>query len=478
MIERHQHYRDGSWVHPHGTQKHIVVNPASEERCAEVILANEADVDAAVSAARRSFLDWSTASKKDRLGLLRALLSEYQKRSNELGEVISMELGAPIEMARKLQAKLGSWRISAFIDAFESMDLETAVRPSSGTELNVREPVGVCALITPWNWPMNQITLKVVPALTMGCTVVLKPSELTPLSAMLFSEIVDAAGFPAGVYNQINGIGEEAGRFLTSHPDVDMISFTGSTRAGIAISKSAADTVKRVTLELGGKGANIVFSDAGEQAVQKGVASCFHNTGQSCNAPTRMLVERDYYEEAVEIAADTANKIAVGQPCDSGDHIGPVIGQQQYDRVQEFLEQALLEGAQIVAGGLGKPTGFEKGYFVRPTVLRDVENRMAIAQEEVFGPVLCMIPFDDEHDAIRLANDTIYGLTNYVQTLDLAKAERVARQLRSGMVSINGARQSLGSPFGGYKRSGIGREGGIAGLEEFTEIKNICGLLG
>jgi aldehyde dehydrogenase (NAD+) len=337
------------------------------------------------------------------------------------------------------------------------------------------EPIGVVGMITPWNWPMNQVTLKAIPAMATGCTMVLKPSEVAPLSSIVFAEIVHEAGFPKGVFNMVNGDGLGVGTQLSKHPDVDMISFTGSTRAGIAISKAAADTIKRVSLELGGKGANILFSDADETAVKRGVRHMMNNSGQSCNAPSRMLVQRDIYDRTVEAAAEVANSITVGNPREGGRHIGPVVSEAQFNKIQGLIEAGIAEGARLVAGGPGRPEGFNRGYYVRPTVFADVTNDMTIAREEIFGPVLSILPFDTEEDAIRIANDTVYGLTNYVQTTDGTKANRVARKLRSGMVEMNGKSRSAGSPFGGMKQSGNGREGGVWGLEDFLEVKAVSG---
>ncbi|MCL4116137.1 UNVERIFIED_CONTAM: hypothetical protein GTU68_043877 [Idotea baltica] len=339
----------------------------------------------------------------------------------------------------------------------------------------LHEPIGVCGLITPWNWPMNQICLKVIPAIAVGSTTVLKPSEVSPLSAHVFSEIMDAAGCPAGVYNYLNGDGVGVGTQLSSHKDVDMISFTGSTRAGTAITKAAADSVKRVTLELGGKGANVVYADADENAVKRGTQHVFNNTGQSCNAPTRMLVERSVYDDAVEIAAETAKNHPVGNPAEEGPHMGPLVSEAQFEKVQGLIEVGIKEGARLVAGGLGRPEGINKGFFARPTVFADVDNSMQIAQEEIFGPVMVMIPFDDEAQAMQIANDTPYGLTNYVQTQDPEKAKRAARAMRSGMIRMNGDGGAAASPFGGYKQSGNGREGGKWGLEDFLEVKHVTG---
>jgi aldehyde dehydrogenase (NAD+) len=475
MLEKREFYINGRWVKPAKANDLNVINPASEEPCAVISLGGQADTDAAVAAARVAFEPWAMTPKGERLDLIKALLAEYKNRADDMAEAISMEMGAPIDMARGAQTGAGSWHIKGFIDSFDAVKFEETPWPDTPSEKIFREPIGVCAMITPWNWPMNQVTLKVIPALAMGCTVVLKPSEESPLSSIVFAEIIDKAGFPEGVFNMLNGDGIGVGSQLSAHRDVDMISFTGSTRAGRLITKAAAETIKRVTLELGGKGANIVFADADEKAVIRGARQCFSNSGQSCNAPTRMLVERSRYDEAVEQAAATAEKTAVGNPAESGRQIGPVVNKTQFDKIQGLIETGMNE-ARLAAGGLGRPEGLNRGYYVRPTVFADVTNDMTIAREEVFGPVLSMIPFDTEEEAIRIANDTNYGLTNYVQTQDPAKAERAAHRLRSGMVRINGTDATHPSPFGGYKQSGNGREGGVWGLEDFLEVKHVSGL--
>ena len=471
-----QFYIDGAWVDAIAGTDLDVVNPSTEEVCATISLGGEADTNAAVEAARRAFDSWSLSSRTERLELLQSILESYKARSDEMGELICQEMGAPISMAKRAQAGSGAYHIEAFINTLKSFEFEQKLRPDTPDDRIIYEPIGVCGLITPWNWPMNQVTLKVIPALAAGCTMVLKPSELSPLSGMLFAEILHDAGVPAGVFNLVNGDGAGVGTTLSGHPDVSMISFTGSSRAGIAISKNAADTLKRVSLELGGKGANIVFADASPKAVAQGVAHCFNNTGQSCNAPTRMLVERSRYDEAVEQAKAQAAKTAVDIASSEGKHIGPLVSKAQYDKVQGLIEKGIsTDKARLVAGGTGKPDGIDRGYFVRPTVFADCTNDMTIMREEIFGPVLSMMPFDSEEEAIAIANDTNYGLTNYVQTSDGEKANRVARRLRSGMVDMNGKGRSAGSPFGGYKQSGNGREGGEWGLEEFLEVKAVGG---
>lgn len=472
MQNTRQFYIDGRWVDPAQPNDLDVINPSTEAVAATISLGSAADTDAAVAAAHAAFPGWAGTPHAERIAHLRTLRDVYLRRSDDMAQAISTEMGAPIEMAKQQQVTSGTWHMDGFLDALETFEFESDF---TETEKTLREPIGVCALITPWNWPMNQIVLKAFPAMAVGCTMVLKPSEVAPLSGMLFAEIVDEAGIPAGVFNMVNGDGLGVGSQLSVHPDVDMVSFTGSTRAGIAISKAAADTLKRVSLELGGKGANIVFADAGEKAVKQGVIRCMNNTGQSCNAPTRMLVKRPRYEAAVAEAAEAAQKVQVGKSDDAGRHIGPVVSHAQWTKIQGLIEAGMAEGAKLVAGGPGRPEGLDQGYFVKPTIFADVTNDMTIAREEFFGPVLTIIPFDTEAEAIAIANDTDYGLTNYVQTEDDDKRRRVARALRSGMVATNGAGFAKGSPFGGYKQSGNGREGGIFGLEEFLEVKAVTG---
>lgn len=471
MIEKRQFYIDGAWVDPVAPNDLSVIDPSTEDACAVISLGGQADTDAAVAAARAAFDEWAFTPVEERLVLLEKLYGIYKARAAEMGEAISREMGAPIDFANANQVGAGIWHMSGFLKAMKGFSFESDY---SATEKHLKEPIGVCGLITPWNWPMNQVVLKVFPALATGCTMVLKPSEVAPLSSLLFAEFVDEAGFPKGVFNLVNGDGAGVGSQLSVHPDVDMISFTGSTRAGIAISKAAADTLKRVSLELGGKGANIVFADADENAVKRGARHCFANSGQSCNAPTRMLVERSKYDEAVEIAVQVAESTRVGPASEPGRFIGPVVSQVQYDKIQGLIETGMKE-ARLVAGGPGRPEGLNRGYFVRPTVFADVTNDMTIAREEIFGPVLSILPFDTEEEAIRIANDTPYGLADYVQTQDDDKRRRVARRLRAGMIETNGVGLAKGSPFGGYKQSGNGREGGTLGLEEFLEVKAVSG---
>jgi aldehyde dehydrogenase (NAD+) len=468
-------YINGQWVAPSQPNDFDVINPSTEEVCATISLGGQADVDAAVAAARAAFESYAYTSKQDRLDLIRKVLDVYKARGEDMAQAISTEMGAPIDMARSSQVGAGTWHIMNFIKALEDFEFERPLGDHAPNDRIIYEGVGVVGMITPWNWPMNQVTLKVIPALATGCTMILKPSEIAPLSSLVWAEILDEAGVPAGVFNMINGDGAGVGSAMTAHPGIDAISFTGSTRAGIAISKNAADTLKPVHLELGGKGANIIFADADEKAVKRGALHCFNNSGQSCNAPTRMLVQRDIYDQAVEIAAATADATTVGLASESGRHIGPVVSQMQFDKIQGLIAKGIAEGARLVAGGLGRPEGFNKGYFVRPTVFADVNNDMTIAREEIFGPVLSIIPFEDEAEALSIANDTEYGLTNYVQTQDGAKRNRLARRLRSGMVEMNGQGRGAGSPFGGMKKSGNGREGGVFGLEDFCEVKAVSG---
>ena len=474
MREYKQFYINGAWVDPKTPRDFDVIDPSTEEVCATISLGDQADTDAAVAAAKAAFPSWAATPPKDRLDLLKAIAAEHAKREDDMAEAIRLEMGAPKKLAREQQMPSGTWHIDNFIKVLEEFQYESAPWPEAPNERIIKEPIGVCALITPWNWPMNQIALKAIPAIGVGCTSILKPSEIAPLSGQIFTEICDAAGVPAGVFNMLNGDGVGVGSQLSSHPDVDMVSFTGSTRAGRLITKAGAETIKRVTLELGGKGANIIFADANEKAVTRGVRSCFNNTGQSCNAPTRMLVERSRYDQAVEEAVAVAKSTEVRESSEEGRHMGPVVSEVQFEKIQDLIATGMKE-ARLAAGGLGRPEGLNRGYFVRPTVFADVTNDMTIAQEEIFGPVLSMIPFDSEEDAIEIANDTLYGLTNYVQTQDGEKANRVARQLRSGMVRVNYNDTDVPSPFGGYKQSGNGREGGEWGLDDFLEVKHITG---
>tara|TARA_Y100000590_G_scaffold440873_1_gene566829 strand:- start:4025 stop:5455 length:1431 start_codon:yes stop_codon:yes gene_type:complete len=474
MLSKKQFYINGKWVDPTNQNDFEVINPSNEEVCAIISLGNLEDTNSAVKAARNSFVTWWSTPKDEKLNILNNLLAIYKKRFNEMAEAISIEMGAPIDWATKAQSQTGEDHIINFINAYKDFKFEKYYNEETGNYISY-EPIGVCGLITPWNWPINQIALKVIPALSVGCTVILKPSEIAPLSGMLFAEMIDEAGFPPGVFNLVNGDGTGVGSQLSSHPDVDMISFTGSTRAGKLITKNAADTIKRVCLELGGKGANIVFADADADAIKRGVTRVFRNTGQSCNAPTRLLVEKSLYNEAIIKAVETAKETKVDIAEKQGGHIGPVVSKTQYDKIQNLIKIGIEEGAKLETGGLDRPDHLHKGYFIRPTVFSNVTNDMTIAKEEIFGPVISIMSFSSEEEAIEIANETSYGLTNYLQTQDRDRAHRIAKQLRSGMVEINGEAFAPGSPFGGYKQSGNGREGGPWGLEEFLEVKSISG---
>ena len=475
MENKKNFYIDGKWVAPKGKDEIKVINPATEEDCAVISLGNKEDIDLAVSSARKAYSSWSFSTKEERIKLLEKLYENYKKRWADIADAITTEMGAPKDFATKLQAGTGAAHLKSFIRYLKNFEFEKPLGEHAPNQRLIYEPKGVCALITPWNWPMNQVCLKVMPALASGCTMVLKPSELAPLSSMILAELIDETKFPAGVFNLVNGDGATTGDALTSHPDVNMISFTGSTRAGALISQNAAKDFKRVSLELGGKGANIIFKDADPEAIERGALRCFRNSGQSCNAPTRMLVEKSMYNEAIERLKKYTEKFEVGDPKKEGEHIGPVISETQYNKIQSLIKKGIEEGAKLVAGGPGKPQGLEKGYFVKPTVFADVNNDMDIARTEIFGPVLSVMPFETEEEAIQIANDTPYGLTNYIQTQDKEKVKRVARKLRSGMVDVNGAGIAVDAPFGGFKHSGIGREAGEHGLEEFLEVKSVGG---
>jgi aldehyde dehydrogenase (NAD+) len=475
MIEKRQFYINGQWVDPISAHEHPVIDPSSEDACAVISLGSDADADAAVAAAKAALPGWMATPAAERIALVEKLVGIYQTRGEDLAQAMASEMGAPIDMARTQQVGAGIYHLKNFVRAAKAFEFEKPLGSHAPNDRIIHEAVGVAALITPWNWPMNQVTLKVGAAAIAGCTMVLKPSEESPLDAMIFAEMMDEAGFPAGVFNLVNGDGVGVGSRLSGHPDVDMVSFTGSTRAGTLISKNAADTLKKVHLELGGKGANVIFDDADEKAVKRGVMHMMNNTGQSCNAPSRMLVQKGVYDAAVAVAAEVAEKISVGNAHDEGRHIGPVVNAVQWGKIQDLIQVGIDEGARLVAGGTGRPDGLNRGFYVKPTVFADVNNNMRVAREEIFGPVLVMIPFEDEADAIAIANDTPYGLTNYVQTQDNARANRMARALRSGMVEMNGQSRSAGAPFGGMKQSGNGREGGMWGIEDFLEVKAVGG---
>ena len=475
MLIKRDFYINGRWVAPLTPHDHPVIDPSTEDTCAIISLGTAADTDAAVAAAKAAFPAWAATPPARRKELVAGILDQYERRKEELAQAIALEMGAPIDFARNEQAPCLPWHLTNFLRAFDHIQWIKPLGDHAPGAMIALEPIGVVGLITPWNWPMNQIALKAIPAMLAGCTCVLKPSEESPLDAMLFAEFCHDAGIPPGVFNLVNGDGAGVGATLSAHPDVEMISFTGSTRAGKAISKAAAESLKRVTLELGGKGANLLFADADDRAVLRSVKRMMDNSGQSCNAPSRLLVERSVYEETVQKVADIANAIPVGPALAEGKHIGPVVNKRQWDQIQGYIEKGIAEGARLVAGGLGLPEGMNKGYFVRPTVFADVKPGMTIEREEIFGPVLSIIPFETEEEAVRIANDTPYGLTNYVQTTDAARANRLSRQLRSGMVDMNGKPRGAGAPFGGVKSSGRAREGGIWGLEEFLEVKSISG---
>ena len=465
-------YIDGEWVSPTKACDFKVINPASEDPIATISLGSAADVDKAIAAAKRAFEGYSQATVGQRVEFLQRIIEVYQSKIDEMTETISQEMGAPMSLSRAAQAPVGLWHLSEVVNVLGHFKFEEL----KGSTLMRKEPIGVCGLITPWNWPMNQIVCKVAPALAAGCTMVLKPSELAPLSAYLFARILDEAGLPAGVFNMVNGDGPTVGSAIASHPDVAMVSFTGSTRAGVAVASAAAPTVKRVTQELGGKSANIILDDADfEKAVKEGVQSCFRNTGQSCNAPTRMLVPRSKMAETAVVAKQVAEATKAGDPFTKGIDIGPLASKAQFEKVQHLIKKGIEEGAELISGGPGRPDGMSKGYFVKPTVFANVRNDMTIAREEVFGPVLSIIPYEDEDDAVRIANDTPYGLSGYVASGDIERARRVAKRIRSGNVHINGARPDFAGCFGGYKQSGNGREWGEAGLEEFLELKAVFG---
>ncbi|MCH9642256.1 MAG: aldehyde dehydrogenase family protein [Actinomycetia bacterium] len=463
-------YIDGQWVDPVEPRTLDVDNPTTEEVSGQIAIGSAADVDKAVEAARRAFGAWSQSTREERLEALAAILAEYQKRASDLADAVSEEMGAPASLAAGPQVKMGLGHLSTAIDVLKNFQFEE----QHGNTLVVKEPIGVCGLITPWNWPINQIACKVFPALATGCTMVLKPSEVAPYSAQIFTEIIDAAGIPAGVYNLVYGDGPGVGVALSRHPDIDMVSFTGSTRAGVDVAKNAAETVKRVTQELGGKSPNIVVDDEDfAKSVAAGVTAMMLNSGQSCNAPSRMLVPNSRMDEAVSIAREVAERVVVGDPADR-QAIGPVASKVQFDKIQRLIQQGIDQGATVVAGGVGRPDGLDTGYYVKPTVFADVTNEMAIAQEEIFGPVLCILGYADLDQAVEIANDTEYGLAGYVSAADLDAARALARRIRAGSVAINHA-FDLNAPFGGYKRSGNGREWSAFGFDEYLETKAALG---
>ena len=465
-------YIDGRWVEPAVPNIYDVVNPATEEIAGRTSLGSRADVDRAVAAARAAFPAYSATSRRERLTLLRKIIKRFEARSSELARAMTAEMGSPITFSNEVQTVNALAHFKEMITVLKSYKFERFM----GDTLIRREPIGVCGLITPWNWPLNQITSKLAPALAAGCTVVLKPSEVAPLSAIIFAEILHKAGVPKGVFNLVNGDGPTVGEAISGHPDIDMVSFTGSTRAGILVAKAAANSVKRVTQELGGKSPNIILEDADlGKAIPAGVLRCFTNTGQSCQAPTRMLIHRSQREAAVALAEQTAEGVKLGDPLDPATAMGPLVSKTQFDKVQGLIERGIQEGATLVCGGSGRPAGFNRGYFVRPTVFADVTPDMAIAREEIFGPVLSMMTYDTEDEAVAVANDTAYGLAGYVQGRDLDRVRSVAARIRAGRVYLNGAPVDRSVPFGGYKQSGNGREHGVFGFEEYLEVKAVLG---
>ena len=472
MVQRMKFYIDGAWVDPVAAKTRSVVNPATEQVLYEIALGSAADVDKAVLAARRAFETFSVTSREDRVALLTKIIEVYKSRAKDLGAAISDEMGAPLAFAEKFQVGAGLGHIVAALDILKTYSFDEPV----GNAMVVREPIGVVGMITPWNWPLNQIACKVAPALAAGCTMILKPSEFTPSSALIFAEILHDAGVPKGVFNLINGLGPDVGAAMSAHAGIDMISFTGSTRAGIDVAQRAATTVKRVSQELGGKSPNIILDDADlQKAVAGGVGSVFMNSGQSCNAPTRMLVPQSKMNEAIAIAKAVAEKTKAGDPRAADTNIGPVVNETQWNKIQALISKGVAEGATLVAGGPGRPDGASKGYFVKPTVFANVSNDMTIAREEVFGPVLTILGYKDEDDAVRIANDTPYGLAGYVSGASMDRVRAVARKIRAGNVNLNGVPNERTAPFGGYKQSGNGREWGKFGLEEYLEVKAIAG---
>ncbi|OBA84031.1 aldehyde dehydrogenase [Mycobacterium sp. 1164966.3] len=470
MREYLKFYIDDQWIDPVRPNTFDVENPTTEQVSGKISLGSAADVDVAVNAARRAFASWSQSSREQRLDLLQGILAEYQKRAGDLADAVTEEMGAPPSLAAGPQVQLGLGHLVTAIDVLKNFPFEE----QRGATLIVNEPIGVCGLITPWNWPLNQIAVKVYPALATGCTMILKPSEVAPYSAYIFTEILDAAGVPAGVYNLVNGDGPGVGAALARHPDIDMVSFTGSTRAGVEVAKNAAPTVKRVTQELGGKSPNIVLDDAGfADSVRAGVLNMMPNSGQSCNAPSRMLVPNSRMDEAITLAREVAEQVTVGNP-DDNRSIGPVASKAQFEKVQRLIRTGIDEGATIVAGGPDRPVGLDAGYYVKPTVFANVTNDMTIAREEIFGPVLCILGYADIEQALEIANDTDYGLAGYVSAADLDKAREVARKMRAGWVTINHA-FDMNAPFGGYKHSGNGREWSEAGFREYLEVKSTLG---
>ena len=472
MSHNQQFYIDGAWVDPVTPNVFDVIDPSTEDAFAQISLGSKADVDKAVAAAKRAFRTFGFSTVEERLDILNRIIEVYKKRSNDLALAVSREMGAPRQFALESQVGIGLAHLTQMAKTLKEFEF----RHVKGDHLIVKEPIGVVGLITPWNWPLNQITCKVAPAIAAGCTMVLKPSEIAPLDGIIFAEIVDEAGVPKGVFNLVNGDGPTVGEAMSAHPDIDMMSFTGSTRAGILVAKAAADTVKRVHQELGGKSANILFDDVDlPAAVTKGVAGCFGNSGQSCNAPTRMFVPRERHDEAASIAKEAAEKFTVGPADGPNTRLGPVVSEVQFKKIQDLIESGIKEGATLVTGGPGRPADLNRGYYVRPTVFANVTPEMRIAKEEIFGPVLSIMPYDTVEQVVDEANNTVYGLASYIQTKDMKKAREVASRMRSGNVYINYPTWDAGLPFGGYKQSGNGREYAEYGLEDFLEIKGIAG---
>jgi aldehyde dehydrogenase (NAD+) len=472
MQDKLQFYIDGKWVDPVTPKTLEVINPANEEAFARISMGSKADVDKAVAAARKAFETFSQTTRAERVALLEKIIAVYQKRYADIVQAISTEMGAPLSLSQNAQAAIGIGHLSQALKILKEYEFETV----KGSYAIRREPIGVVGMITPWNWPINQIACKVAPALAAGCTMILKPSEIAPMNALLWAEVMDEAGVPPGVFNLINGDGPTVGEAMSAHPGIDMMSFTGSTRAGVAVAKASADTVKRVAQELGGKSPNIVLDDADlQKAVARGVMHMMQNTGQSCNAPSRMFVPKAKHDEAAQIAKTAAEKVKVGDPFAEGTAMGPVVSEAQFNKIQGLIKKGIDEGATLVTGGLGRPDGLNRGYYVRPTIFANVTNDMTIAREEIFGPVLAILPYESEAEAIKQANDTPYGLSGYVQSGSLDHARKVAAQIRAGNVHINGAGGEMNAPFGGYKQSGTGREWGEFGFEEFLEVKAVLG---
>lgn len=473
MRNYHQFYINGEWVNPKSPTLLDVINPANESVCGQISLGSAADVDVAAQAASKAFISYSTSSKVDRIELFENIITEYKNRYNDIADAISEEMGAPTSLAVKGQAGSGIGHLKTALSVLRDFQFEE----TGGNSQIIKEPIGVCGLITPWNWPINQITCKVAPALATGCTMLLKPSEIAPLSGYIFAQVMHKAGVPAGVFNMINGDGVGVGTAISSHPLIDMVSFTGSTRAGSLVAQNAAPTIKRVTQELGGKSANIILDDTDfERAVTRGVRSVLSNTGQSCNAPTRMLIPAEKMAEAASIAAKVAGSAVTGDPKNEQTTMGPVVSEAQYEKIQRLIGKGIDEGATLVCGGLGKPDGIEKGYFVKPTIFSDVNNQMTIAREEIFGPVLSILGYATDEEAIAIANDTPYGLAGYIQGEDKSRLANIATKIRAGNININGQSGDLNTPFGGFKQSGNGREWGAYGFEDYLEIKAVVGL--